>query len=132
MAFVRWRGNSAQLLTTVYENGRSRQLLLANLHGAYYATQSVQEGVAARFPSIRVDWRMVNRALAAGPPESPPPGEEEWDWAAAEDALRRWAVKASPAEPREADCLRKAAEILTHWRARADQERRGPNPAKGG
>ena len=31
MAFVRWRGNCAELLATVYENGRSRQILLANL-----------------------------------------------------------------------------------------------------
>jgi len=123
MAFIRWRGNSAQLLATVYEAGRTRQILLTNFHGAYYAAESLQKAVAARFPSIPIDWQAVNRALAAGPPESQPITTVEWDLAMVEDALRRWAAQASPAEAREANCLRSAAEILTHWRARAEQNR---------
>lgn len=31
MAFVRWQGNSAGLLTTVYEEGAGRQVWLAGL-----------------------------------------------------------------------------------------------------
>ena len=38
MAFVRWRGNSADLLTTVYQEGRSRPVRLAELGGAYTLT----------------------------------------------------------------------------------------------
>ncbi len=42
LAFVRWRGNSAQLLATGYDQGRSRQILLANLHGAYATTAFIE------------------------------------------------------------------------------------------
>ncbi len=35
MAFVRWRGNCAQLLTTITVDGRPRHRLLANLHGGF-------------------------------------------------------------------------------------------------
>lgn len=42
MAFIRWRGYSAQLLASVYENGRIRQVLLANLSGAYFVHESIQ------------------------------------------------------------------------------------------
>lgn len=134
MAFVRWRKNCAQLLTTVYENGRSRQILLVNFRGAFYATDSVQQFVAARFPEVEVDWKAVNRALAAGAPGDPPLTPKEWDWAEAEDALRRWAKDAERSEPRSADCLQQAAEILTHWRAQAYQSRKdgqGSNPREG-
>ena len=67
MAFVRWRGNSAQLLATVYDQGRSRQILLANLHGAYATTASVRKTVAEQFPEVVIDWHAVDRALATGP-----------------------------------------------------------------
>lgn len=41
MAFVRWRGNSASLLTTVYDQGKSRQVLLARLGSGYTVPRSV-------------------------------------------------------------------------------------------
>lgn len=68
MAFVRWRGNSAELLTTLYDQGRSRQVRLACLGGAYSVDPLVRATVAERFPAIRVDWEAVDRALAEGPP----------------------------------------------------------------
>lgn len=66
MAFVRWRGDSAQRLATVWEVGHARQILLANLHEVYAASVSLREEVATRFPALTVDWAAVDRALAAG------------------------------------------------------------------
>ncbi len=117
MAFVRWRGQSAQLLTTIYEQGRSRQLLLANLREGYYAPQWVQEDVTTRFPQIEVDWAQVNHALAKGPPSTPPLSAEQWDCVAVEEALRQFATQSSLL-PGEANLLRIAAQTLTNWRAR--------------
>ena len=71
MAFVRWRGNCAQLLATVTDQGRPRHLLLANLHGAYRTTPSVWQQVAQRFPTVVVDWAAIDRALAQGPATAP-------------------------------------------------------------
>ena len=76
MAFVRWRGHSAQLLTTVYERGRSRQVLLGRLPEAGGVPLHRRAAIAARWPDLRIDWAAVDRALAAGPPDAPalPPG----------------------------------------------------------
>lgn len=49
MAFVRWRGNGAQLLATATDQGRPRHLLLANLHGAYRTTPSLGP---MRYPEV--------------------------------------------------------------------------------
>lgn len=51
MAFVRWRGTCAELLATVYENGRSRQILLANLPGPY-ASLGTRLQVTKEHPDI--------------------------------------------------------------------------------
>ena len=75
MAFVRWRGNCAELLATVYENGKSRQIFLANFQ-QNYASDQVRDQVATEHPAIHVDWLAVERALARGPktkPSSEPP-----------------------------------------------------------
>jgi len=117
MAFVRWRGQCAQLLTTIYDQGRSRQLLLANFQTGSYASQWIQEDVALRFPHISVDWVQVNRALAMGPPGSPPLSAQQWECSAVEQALRQFAL--DPALfPHEVNDLKIAAQTLTNWRAR--------------
>jgi len=72
MAFVRWRGNSATLLATVYEQGRSRQILLAALGGGYGVPTGVRESVHERFPGLSIDWNAVNEAMAKGPRNAPP------------------------------------------------------------
>lgn len=61
MAFVRWRGNSAELLTSGYEQGRSQQLRLATVGGAYTVAPEIREGATMRFPTIRVDWAQWSR-----------------------------------------------------------------------
>lgn len=66
MAFVRWRGTCAELLATVYENGRSRQILLTNLPGPYVSLGTRLQ-VTREHPDISVDWLAVDRALARGP-----------------------------------------------------------------
>lgn len=117
MAFVRWRGNSAQLLTTIYASGRSRQILLANFHGLYYAPENIKEMVVAKFPQITVDWTAVNKALAAGPPGDPSLTPEQWDWVTVAEALRRWA-REFKGEPHENSYLLATAQILMNWMAR--------------
>ena len=70
MAFVRWRGGCAPRLATVWDDGRPRQLLLTHLPG-YAAPVARREAIAARFPTLTVDWAAVDRALAPGPPGPP-------------------------------------------------------------
>ncbi len=115
MAFIRWRGNSAQLLASVYERGRIRQVLLANFGGSYYAHESIQDLVTREHPKIKVDWEAVNQALAQGPPTAPSVPPEHLDWARVEHYLRDWARLAR--DGKEAYCLQRAAEVLTSWRS---------------
>ena len=65
MAFVRWRGGCSQLIATVYEDGRSRQITLANLPD-FYVSENTKHHVAQKFPKISVDWSTVDRELARG------------------------------------------------------------------
>lgn len=121
MAFIRWRGNSAQLLTTIYEHGRSRQLHLATLGGAYTVAPEVRETVTARFPAIQVDWDAVEKTLTEGPPHERAQTaagmpNERLEWLEIERRLRYWAVMAEPLRPEQARCLRAAAGILAEWR----------------
>jgi hypothetical protein len=118
MAFVRWRGRSSQLVATVYEDGRSKKVTLANLPG-FYVSETIKREVAEKFPHIKVDWAAVDRALAQGPPgilkSSTPP--EHLTWADIEHHLRCWAACAESANRiGDATRLRIAAEVLTKWR----------------
>jgi len=117
MAFVRWRGNCAQLLMTEYVQGKSRQVLLANLNSGYFVTEATKRHVAQRFPQVVVDWAMVDQSMAKGPPQSQPLTQQEWDFAAVEHALRQWASSSSPyAMQKEVSMLLQVAEVLTRWR----------------
>lgn len=116
MAFVRWRGRCAQLLATRYEKGRSRQVCLTNLQNRYSVPEWMKDEVRTRFPQIDVDWAAVDRALAEGPPGSPPPTREQQDYVEVEQALRQWATEVP--YPSEADTLRAAAQVLVNLRAR--------------
>jgi|GEM_PF-2558967 len=90
MAFIRWRGNSAELLATIYDHGRSRQVRLACLGGAF----SVEPGerAAAGVPNDRIEWLDVERRL------------------------EYWAILTEPLRPGEAQRLRAAAAVLHAWR----------------
>ncbi len=119
MAFVRWRGYCCELIATVYENGRSKKITLANLR-EFYVPEWVKQEVAEKFPRIKVDWLAVDQAIAQGPPDiltkSAPP--EHLDMAAIEHYLRKWADDISKINrTKEADYLRTAANILTGMRA---------------
>lgn len=120
MAFVRWRGQYAQLVATVYEAGLSRKITLAGL-SEFYASELTKRRVAERFPHIKVDWEAVDRSLAQGPPpgilkQNTPP--EHLDYAAVEHYLRKWADDAEVANlTGDATDLRIAAGVLTRWRA---------------
>ena len=117
MAFVRWRGNSAQLLATVYDQGRSRQILLANLHGAYATTPSVRKAVAEQFPDVVVDWHAVDQALAIGP-STAPASPAQLEWATVASWLQYWAMDRTQGFSAERAALQAAAQVLTAWQAR--------------
>ena len=115
MAFVRWRGNCAELLTTVYEDGRSRQLLLANLP-QNCAGDLVHDQVAKEYPAIRVDWLAVERALARGPKTKPTP-EPPLALLQAENLLRTIAQELKDdLFPYQARNLHSAADTLSELR----------------
>ena len=117
MAFVRWRGNCAELLTTVYENGKSRQILLANLW-TDHASDQIREQVARQHPEIHVDWLAVERTLARGPKAKPAP-EPPLTILQAENLLRTIAqeLRADGLMPWASDRLNSAADALTSMRS---------------
>ncbi|MEM3485904.1 MAG: hypothetical protein QXI12_09815 [Candidatus Methanomethyliaceae archaeon] len=119
IAFIRWRGRCAQLLATVYRNGRSQQVTLASLPG-FYISESTMRYVAEESPDIKVDSNAVTRALAQGPPtvlKNKVP-QEHLDMALVENYLRKWAAEADRQNLVDcATCLYKTANILTDWRA---------------
>ncbi len=117
MAFVRWRGNCAQLLMTVNVDGRPRQRLLANLQGAYATTPRLWARVAEAFPDVVIDWAAVDRALAVGPPSAPPPTAEQLQWATVAHQLLVWATTGPPDDPRDGLQLEAAAEVLARWQS---------------
>lgn len=115
MAFVRWRGNCAQLLATVTVDGRPRQRLLANLHGAYRTTPQLRQRITDYFPDITVDWAAVDRSLAQGPPIATPPSAQQLQWAETAHQLSVWAMTSDDREGRR--ILTMAAEVLTRWQS---------------
>ena len=116
MAFVRWRGNCAELLTTVYENGKSRQILLANLR-TDHAPAHIRAQVAQEHPEIHIDWQAVERTLARGP-KAKPASEPPLTIMQAENLLRTIAQELRPFGllPWEAERLNSAADVLTSLR----------------
>ena len=119
MAFVRWRGGCSQLIATVYEDGRSRQITLANLPD-FYVSEGTKHYVAQKFPKLNVDWAAVDQELARGLSgslkDSTP--HKHLDYAAVEHYLRQWANEAETAKrANDATTLRLAADALTRWRA---------------
>jgi len=118
MAFVRWRGNSATLLATVYEQGKSRQVLLAALGGGYSISAEVKAEVCTYFPNLFIDWEKINDAVAKGPPSGPPLKAEQLAYLEVEQRLREWADQPITPFPDEARQLLHAAQVLTNCRAR--------------
>ena len=121
MAFIRWRGRCAQLLVTVYVDGRSKQITLINLP-SFYITEATMHHVEEKFPDVLVDWVNITRMLAQGPPnilkEKTPTAH--LDMAEVEQHLRKWATETTVAN--HAQCLNAAAGVLTDWRARFYRE----------
>lgn len=136
MAFIRWRGTSAELLTTVYKEGRSRQVRLACLSGAHTAGPEVRAEVAARFAGIEVDWGAIDVALALGPPaEQAARAHNGWpndrlEWLHLQRRLHYWAALTDRLQPAEAERLRAAAAVLQQWRTTGPRLLE-PEPAPG-
>jgi hypothetical protein len=115
MAFVRWRGNCAQLLATITVEGRPRQRLLGNLHGAYRTTPQFRQRIAEVFPDVPVDWAAVDRSLAQGPPTAIPPSPEQLQWADVAHRLSVWAMTSN--DPEDRRILATAANVLSRWQS---------------
>lgn len=56
MAFVRWHGNSATLLATVYEREKSRQVLLAAVGYRYRVSTGGREDVTTSVSRNTKRW----------------------------------------------------------------------------
>lgn len=121
MAFVRWRGNSAALLATVYDQGKSRKVVLAALGCGYRVPTGVRESVAERFPNVTVDWDYVFQSMAKGPKSAPPLTERQLTYVEVEQRLREWASETTPF-PGETQQLLGAANVLSAWRSRLDPQ----------
>lgn len=120
MAFVRWRGNSAALLATVYEQGRSRQVLLAALGSGYGVPTGVREYVHERYPDISIDWDRVNEAMAKGPRSAPPLSNAQLSYLEIEQRLREWANQPITLFLGEKQQLLNAANVLSNCRGREE------------
>lgn len=135
MAWIRWRGQSAQLMATIWQDGKTRQRYLASLGGVYTVPNWVQQQITDRFPTIPIDWAAIQAALVQGPPGSPPPSAAMLSWAEVEARLRDWARTGPEDYPGEHEALRAAAHVLESWRAReahateAQQRRKASNPS---
>ena len=116
MAFVRWRGRCCELLATVYEKtGPPGKSSWPNFHDCF-VDKWTKEKVTEGFPGIAIDWLAVDQALAQGPPGTRTNDIplEHSDMATIEHHLRKWAAEADKVNSfNEANCLRKAANILT-------------------
>jgi len=120
VAFVRWRKNCAELLTTRYENGKSRQVLLLNLEYPY-VTEYQRRTVRERFPDVQVDWDKVVQALARGPAGNKAPSPMRITWARVDQVLRDLKDLAmSQGRTDDAKTLIDAADTITWWRMRGD------------
>jgi hypothetical protein len=117
MAFIRWRGSCAQLLTTVYTGKGSKQITLANLP-YLNVTWETKRDVEEKYPDIKVDWVKIVRALAIGPPvlSANKTPNEHMDMAEVEEHLRTWAAEAE--NKVDSTRLYLAAEVLLSLRAR--------------
>lgn len=121
MAWIRWRGATAQLMATVWDRGKSRQQYLGSLGGEYTVPAHIRAQITARFPALPIDWDAVNRALAAGPPGTPPLSPTAWTWAEVEWRLEAWSQTGPATEPYEHQALHAAAVVLRAWRSREEQ-----------
>ncbi|PSR19970.1 MAG: hypothetical protein C7B45_17295 [Sulfobacillus acidophilus] len=68
MAFIRWSGHCAQRLMAEYREGRSHQICLANLRGAYAVPVTLRADIRERYPRRIMDGAAIDYSLAAGPP----------------------------------------------------------------
>ena len=93
MAYLRFRGNTTQLLATVWQDGRNKQIVLLNLRGAMSITKNMREVVAANFPDVSVDWPEIERALIAGPPSVNPETELLKEIAQVAQRLYDWSLR---------------------------------------
>lgn len=68
MAFVRWRGNTAQVLASAWKDGKSVQVRVCSLPtGERTVTPGLMAVVARELPDVTVDWQEIQTQLDAGP-----------------------------------------------------------------
>lgn len=68
MAFVRWRGETAQILASVWKEGKSKQVRVCSLPPEQRTiTPGLKEIVAKEVPDVVIDWDEIQNQLDAGP-----------------------------------------------------------------
>lgn len=120
MAWIRWRGLNAHLMTTEQRQGHSVQRYLVSLGGSYSVSASQRAAIESNYPDVVVDWAAIDEALAAGPPGARPLSAPEWDAVHIEHQLRIWAEQAPDLLPSEREAFVRTAQALQLWRARRD------------
>ncbi len=118
MAWIRWRGSNAHLMTTERRPGHAVQRYLTSLGGAYSVSTAQRAAIEARYPHVSIDWAAIDEALAAGPPGTRALSAPEWDAVHIEHPLRMWAENGPHLFPAERAALATAARALQSWRAR--------------
>ncbi len=56
MAWIRWRGSNAHLMTTERRPGHAVQRYLTSLGGAYSVSTAQRAAIEARYPHVSIDW----------------------------------------------------------------------------
>lgn len=68
MAFIRWRKNSAEILASMWKDGKSTQILVGSLlPGQRDITDGMKDRVSKDLPNLIVDWDRLQADLHAGP-----------------------------------------------------------------
>jgi len=105
MAFVRWRGNTAQVLASVWKDGKSTQVRVCSLPpGERTVTPGLMAVVARELPDVTIDWTSIQEALDAGPK-----GREY------QEVARQLLAWSADAHPQHSKALRDAANVLWTW-----------------
>ncbi len=120
MAWIRWRGDTAQLMATVWEDGHSHQQYLGSLGAEYTVPSHRRDHITARFPTVLIDWDAINQAVATGPRGTPPLNPTALTWATVEWQLEAWSETGPALDRMERQALHLAALVLRNWRARGD------------
>ncbi|MCY0892595.1 MAG: hypothetical protein OWR52_03685 [Acidibacillus sp.] len=112
MAFVRWRGETAQILASVWQDGKSKQVRVCSLPPSQRTiTLGLKEIVAKEVPDVAIDWDAIQTELDAGP--------QGGDYMRIAVQLSMWAMELdTPLEDRQK--MREVSDMLMAYALKRD------------